>query len=286
MMAGECVDIDGPVVRVAALARFARSPASISPNHILIETPDPGNRRWLSPAEMRLWGLAPKEDMPMQGICVQRRLQRLTSEDVAQAVQDGLLARHGIVKLVQITSLQPSVGPVGQLRLAPSGPQLLSRADDFCSFLWRGAIEYDAHRTVPIRVLGRFQLAQAVFVARRDLQAGDVLTPADYEQVVRAGCSARMEAEPEMPEGSILKQPLRSGDAIQPLMLKAPLAVLQGETVRVVARVGGAAVGIDAEAERQGRRGESILVHNRETGKRIRVLLTGKGEGSAACGGQ
>lgn len=283
--AGSCVEIDGPVVRAAALARFAQAPDAISPDHILTDTPDPGNRRWISPAEMRLWGLAPTGDSPAQGICVQRRLQRLPLEDVAEAVQAALLARHRTVKLVQITSLQPAVGPAGQLRLSPSGPQLLSRADGVCSFLWRGALAYDAHRTIPFTVLGRFQLGQAFFVARRDLYTGDALTKADYESVVRAGCSAQADAEPELPEGSILKQPLRCGDAIQARMLKAPPAVLQGETVRVMARVGGAAVRIDAEAEREGRRGEFIFARNRETGKRIRVLLTGKGEGSAIYGG-
>ena len=286
MTAGSCLEIDGPVLRAAALAQVAQAPDSISADRILTATPDPGNRRWIAPSEMRRWGLVPGADTPAEGICVQRRLPRLASEDAAQAVQAALLARHKMVKLVQIISLQPSVGPAGQLRLSPSGPQLLSQSDGFCSFLWRAALEYDAHRTVPVKLLGRFQLAQAVYVARRDLQAGDVLAKADYESVVKSGCSAQVGVEPPVLEGSILKQPLRSGDTIQPQILQAPPAVLQGETVRVVARVGGVAVGIDTQAERDGRRGEFIFVRNPETGKQVRVLLTGKGEASATSGGK
>jgi len=281
LMAGACVEIDGPVVRVAALSRFAQAPDSISPDLILTETPDPGTRKWISPAELRRWGLAPRDGWPAEGVCLQRRLQPLPSEAVVEAVQGALLARHSGARLVHVTSFQPEVAPAGRLILPPSGFHMLSAADDSCSFLWRGGLEYDAHRTVPVRVLGRFRLAQAVFVARRDLQAGDSLTASDYERVVKTGCSARAEVEPELADGSILKRPLRLGDSIQPSMLQAPPAVLRGGTVRVVARVGLASVSIDAEAERDGRRGESILVRNPESGKRIWVLLTGKGEGSA-----
>lgn len=281
ILARECVEIDGPVVRVAALARFAQVPDSISPDRILTATPDPGIRRWIFPAELRMWGLGPKDGWPAEGVCLQRRLQRLPPEAVAEAVQAALLARHSSARLVQVTSFQPAVGPAGHLILPASGFQMLSAAGDACSFLWRGGLEYDAHRTTPVRVLGRFRLAQAVFVTRRELQAGDSLAAADYERVVKTGCSARAEVEPESPAGSILKRPMHVGDTIQPFMLEAPPAVLRGGTVRVVARVGLASVRIDAEAERDGRRGESILVRNRESGKRIWVLLTGNGEGSA-----
>jgi flagella basal body P-ring formation protein FlgA len=281
LMAGACVEIDGPVVRVAALSRFAQAPDSISPDRILTETPDPGTRKWISPAELRRWGLAPRDGWPAEGVCLQRRLQPLPSEAVVEAVQGALLARHSGARLVHVTSFQPEVAPAGHLILPPSGFHMLSAADDSCSFLWRGDLEYDAHRSVPVRVLGRFRLAQAVFVARRDLQAGDSLAVSDYERVVKTGCSARAEVEPELADGSILKRPLRLGDSIQPSMLQAAPAVLRGGTVRVVARVGLASVSIDAEAERDGRRGESILVRNPESGKRIWVLLTGKGEGSA-----
>jgi flagella basal body P-ring formation protein FlgA len=281
MLAGACVEIDGPVVRVAALARFVQAPHSISSDRILTETPDPGTRRWIAPAELRQWGLAPNDIWPAEGVCLQRRLQRLPSEAVVEAVQAALLTRRSSAKLIQITSFQPAVGPAGHLILPPSGFQMLSSTDDSCSFLWRGGIEYDAHRSAPVRILGRFRLAQAVFVARRDLQAGDSLAASDYGRVIKTGCSARAEVEPELPDGSILKRPLQKGDTIQPFMLKTPPAVLQGGTVRVVARVGLASVSIDAEAQRDGRRGESILVRNRESGKRIWVLLTGKGEGSA-----
>ncbi|MGD0580786.1 MAG: SAF domain-containing protein, partial [Bryobacteraceae bacterium] len=143
----------------------------------------------------------------------------MQSEAVAEAVQTALLARHSSARLVQVTSFQPAVGPAGRLMLPPSGFQMLSAAGDSCSFLWRGALEYDPHRTTPVQVLGRFQLAQAVFVARRDLQAGDSLAAADYERVLKTACSARAEVEPELPDGSILKRSLRSGDTIRPFML-------------------------------------------------------------------
>jgi flagella basal body P-ring formation protein FlgA len=52
-----------------------------------------------------------------------------------------------------------------------------------------------------------------------------------------------------------------------------------------MASAGGASVSIEAVAEKSGRRGESVFVLNKESGKRIRVLLTGKGEASAVVAG-
>jgi len=87
------------------------------------------------------------------------------------------------------------------------------------------------------------------------------------------------------PEGSSMLRALREGEGIEAAMLKAPPLVEAGAAVRVKATAGGALVSVDAIAEKPGARGEAIFVRNTESGKRIRVLLTGKGEASAIIAG-
>jgi flagella basal body P-ring formation protein FlgA len=82
-----------------------------------------------------------------------------------------------------------------------------------------------------------------------------------------------------------MRRALNKGDSIEAAVLKAPNVVEEGAAVRVIASAGGASVSIQAIAEKPGRRGESVFVQNRESGKRIRVLLTGKGEASALVAG-
>ena len=84
---------------------------------------------------------------------------------------------------------------------------------------------------------------------------------------------------------AITKESLNKGEAIEAAMLKAPSVVEQGAIIRVVAATGGASVSVEAIAEKRGRWGENIFVRNRESGKRIRVLLTDMGEARAAVSG-
>ena len=283
--ASECLAIDGSAVPVSALLPFVDRTPTLPMDRILTSTPDPGTRRWIAAAEMRQWGLSPRENLAAAGVCVERQLHPLQSEVVMKEVQAVLQQGHGKAQLAGITSVQPSLVPEGHLRLTPSGFQLLSVNDGFCSFLWRGTVEFDSHRMIGVKVLGRYQADTVHFMATRSLQPGDVLGASDYEVVTEPGCSRGAEAQPTSLEGSIMRRALNKGDSIEAAVLKAPNVVEEGAAVRVIASAGGASVSIQAIAEKPGRRGESVFVQNRESGKRIRVLLTGKGEASALVAG-
>jgi flagella basal body P-ring formation protein FlgA len=82
-----------------------------------------------------------------------------------------------------------------------------------------------------------------------------------------------------------MRRALNTGDNIEAAVLRAPVAVEEGTAVRVIASAGGVTVSVDAIAEKAGRRGEIVFVQSGESGKRIRVLLTGKGEASAVVAG-
>ena len=280
----ECISIEAPVVRTGDLRRAIQLPGSLGDDRILARTPDPGTRRWISRSDLLHWGLQANPGLPREGICVQRLLQRLVPESVLESVQGAVIGRYSTATSVQVTSFQPEFGPPGRIHMIPSGYKLLSTSDDSCRFLWRGALEYEAHRSIPVRVLGSFRLSRIVFIARRDLKPGDPLLAGDYERRTQNGCAAQTEVTTDPPEGSLVRQPLPRGEILRPAMLLPPCAVRQGATVRIAGRVGGALVTLDAVAEKDGRRGEAIFVRNQETGKRIWVVLTGPGEGLTAKG--
>jgi flagella basal body P-ring formation protein FlgA len=284
-VASECVVVEGPAVRVSALVPFIDQAPAQQMDRILASTPDPGARRWITAAEMRQWGLFPRESLAAPGVCLERRLRPLQSEDVMRELQVMLQRGNPRAELVGITSIHPLLVPEGRLNWPSAGFRLLSSNDGFCSFLWRGELEFDSHRLMAVRVLGRYRAETVRLVATRSLQAGDVLGAIDYETITEPGCPPSAGVQSTSPEGFIMRRALNKGGEIEFAMLKAPPVVEAGTAVRVVASSGGASVSIEAIAENPGRRGESVFVRTRESGKRIRVLLTGKGEASAIVAG-
>jgi|GEM_PF-2162547 len=280
-----CIAIDGPGVPLSALMPYVDGVPTVPMGSVLTSTPDPGRTRWITATELRQWGLVPKASGSEEGICVERRLKPVEPETVRVNVQTALQSRLGGARLLGITSIQPSLFPEGRLSLPVGGLKVISAEDGVCSFLWQAAIEYDAHRLTPIRILGRYQAETHLFVAKHDMNAGDVVGAGDYERIARPGCPHSGAVNPLPPEGSILRQSVQQGDIIKNTMLKPPLAVDEGDVVRVLASAGGASVSIEAVAERPGHRGESVTVLNKASGKHIRVLLTGKGEGTAIVRG-
>jgi flagella basal body P-ring formation protein FlgA len=284
VQAGECLEVEGPTVRVSVITPFVEYPHSLSQDRILTSTPDPGTRRWITAEEIRQWGLSPIEGAATSVLCVERQLHPLLTEDVVKEVQSALERNHEKVLSVGSTSIQPLLVPKGRLILPPAGFQSISSNNGVCSFLWRAAVEYDSHRLIGVKILGHFQAETTHFVATRNLQPGDVLSGGDYERIAKPGCSRhRLELAP--PEGSIIRRALSKGDDIEMAMLNPAPVVDEGGAVWVRASAGGASVSIEAIAEKSGRRGESVFVRNKESGKRIRVLLTGKGEASAFVSG-
>jgi flagella basal body P-ring formation protein FlgA len=283
--AAECVAVEGPAVRVSALAPFIDQAPAQQMDRVLASTPDPGTRRWITAAEMHRWGLSPLESLAAPGVCIERRLRPIRSEDVSHELQVALQQGDPRAQLAGITSIQPLLVPEGHLSWPSAGFRLLSSNDGSCSFLWQGELEFDPHRLMAVRVLGRYRAEIVRLVATRNLQTGDVLSASDYERITEPGCPRSAGAKVPPPEGFVMRRALNKGDDIESLMLKAPSVVEGGTTVRVVASSGGASVTIEAIAENPGRRGDSIFVRTRESGKRIRVLLTGKGEASAFVAG-
>jgi len=94
--------------------------------------------------------------LPVSGVCLERRLYPLQREEVTREIEAVLQKGHGKAHLLGITSIRPMLVPDGHLSLLPSEFQSLSANSDSCSFLWRGAVEFDSHRMVAVKILGRY----------------------------------------------------------------------------------------------------------------------------------
>ena len=90
--------------------------------------------------------------------------------------------------------------------------------------------------------------------------AGDTLSPEDLPQLVA------------------LARPLRPGAILRSSDLSSAVLVQKGAAVRVAIRQGLMVLEADLIAEDDGALGESVVVLNPETGRRLRALVTGPGQ--------
>ncbi len=283
--AAECLQVEGPVIRVSTLTPFIVLQPSIQLDRILASTPNPGAKRWITAAQIAQWSLSPREGMAQIGVCLERELHPLRAESLIGDLQS-VLNNHGHddVQILEITSIQPLLVPDGRLRLALTDFQPLATGVGLCGFMWRSTLEFDSHRLMTVRILGHYEAEATRLVAKRSLQAGDVLSAEDYSRITEFGCS-RGTSQSALPEHSILKRAVGSGYRIEPAMLKTQPVVEAGTVVRIEASAGTALVSLVATAESSGARGDAIFVRNDTSGKRIRVVITGKGEAIAIVAG-
>jgi flagella basal body P-ring formation protein FlgA len=144
----------------------------------------------------------------------------------------------------------------------PDGSRLLS-----------GHVVYAPGRQVPIWARVRARDKPLRVVAARDLTPGVLLTAADFRLAeVELGSAAGL-ASPEAIVGMAPRRLIRAGTTLAINMLRRPLEVARGETVRVKVRSGAAKLSFQSVAESGGFTGEWILVKNPVSGQRFRAKV-------------
>ena len=116
-------------------------------------------------------------------------------------------------------------------------------------------------------------------VAARDLAAGAPLAAADLRIEERDVTRIRGELYQSVEEAVGL-EPVRAlpvGSLVSEVVVRAPLLVKQGETVRLLVRYGAVTVETTAEAMTGGRNGMLVRVKNLTTGKVIAARVTARG---------
>lgn len=129
------------------------------------------------------------------------------------------------------------------------------------------------------RVYGvRATLSARVPLARRDLAAGETLSTADLEWGRATLTELDVVTQPQQADGLQARAPLRRGQPLPQKRLEAPRLVRRGERVDIVAQDAGVEVRAPGEALDDGRKGETIRVRNRSSGKLVRGQVVGAAE--------
>jgi flagella basal body P-ring formation protein FlgA len=108
-----------------------------------------------------------------------------------------------------------------------------------------------------------------------------VLTASDLRVEERDSLSANQPVLQRIEDavGQGLRRPLPPNAILGPAVLESPVLVRRGERVTVSVRTGGIAVSSQAEALRDGRRGERIQARNLQSRRTIELTVTGPGQG-------
>ncbi len=129
-------------------------------------------------------------------------------------------------------------------------------------------------------VVARVKLRAEVLVAAQDIDAGAALDEQKLRREAR-DLSATPEAigALDATEGFVPRRRLREGTLLQARLLHEPVLVRRGQAVRIVARHGGAiAVESAGESLGNGKRGDTLRVRNRASGRVIEARVLGPDE--------
>ncbi len=177
---------------------------------------------------------------------------------------------RGLVDPVAELKLATSTAPLPPCKDVPGIEALDTRTPARMRFavVCNGADGWQREWTV------RAELSARVVVAAADVPAQQPLVASDLAvERRRVTDPAEVLSTPDTAVGQASNRALRTGQALQPRWLAAPVLVRRGESVTILARSGGIEVQAAGEALEPGRLRELVRVRNTTTGKVIRARV-------------
>lgn len=278
-----CRAVEGDRILASDLAQALPVFANLDPGLMIAYTPAPGLERSLSRNQLRR--LARRHGLPDSGIedvCFNRRVERLSRGRILRAIRSALKLPGAELELIDFSRAPV---PDGKLRFRLSElPRPPHGAND--PVLWRGALLYGHHRSVPVWVRVRISVMRRRVVALRDLPAGQPVRTSDITQETVREFPASATAARSVDEvvGSKPRRRIRAGEPLLLSWLRLPNDIERGETIQVEVTSGLTLIRFDAKAETGGRRGEQIYVRNPVSGKRFAALVQDKGKAIVRVG--
>ena len=251
VIAFACHVVDGPNITGRDLAAADPAYSTLDPDAVIAASPLPGVRRTL------------------HNLCFERATRTLQPEEVLEAARNALSLQSPTVELLDFTRTPVPIGTLefSQSGLSPTG-------------IWRGRVRFDGNRTFPIWAKVRITTEQTWIEAIQPLAPGQPIEAARL--LLRTGPRSPFGPAPiGAVETVVGRAPVRSikpGEPIFAAMLTTPHDVERGQSVRVEASSGEAAIVFDAVAQSSGRAGESVLVRNPENGRYFSAHVEGKGK--------
>ncbi len=272
-----CLEVDGPRILAADLARTDAAFAALDPAASFGFAPAPGARRILDSATLkRLAAPAELALAPGARICVARLTEPLSRERVIEAMRASLGGADATVEIVELSGFPVPRGPVEFPAAGLSRPAAARPGEPV---LWRGYVRYDGRSRFPVWAKVRVRVRSVRVVAARPIRAGELIDAAwlRLEEAEVFPPAGRLAASIEQVAGRVLRAAVAEGAPVALRLLAEPREVERGDRVRIVAAAGAATVAAEGEAETAGARGDTVMVRNLATGKRLRATVEAKG---------
>ena len=269
-----CLPVEGDRITAADLARADQAFAALPGETPLGFAPAPGARRVLQPAELARMavrnGLTPGEQ---HAVCFERLAIPLSSEAVLAAMRATLPEAH-----IELVAYSRYPVPRGDLVFPRSGLAAPARNAAGGVALWRGALHF-ANRRVPVWARVRVTLMLTRTVAAEVLRAGVPIAAGQLRaETQEVFPSANIFPSPEQIAGRSPRRTIPAGTPITTALLAPVHEVARGDTVRVEVRQGNTRLELEGRAERDGARGEIVIVKNPSTGRRFPARVEGPGK--------
>jgi flagella basal body P-ring formation protein FlgA len=265
-------------IRAADLAPGFPEMATLAPALEIAPAPAPGVVRVFHPAELHrlamLYGLRSASE---SDICVARPVARLEPARLLEAMRREFPAAR--IELLEFSKQPAPDGPIEFPKTGLRAGPITSAA----GALWIGWVRYGGNRRFSIWARVRIAVRVERVLALTDLWPGQPITSAQVvlaarDEIPAAGPVAAAFAESlDEVTGKWPRQLIRAGEPIRRIWLDPPKAVLNGETVKVGVRNGGARLELEARAEGSGAVGEIIYVRNPNSHRRFRARVEGTG---------
>ncbi len=274
----DCVAIQHEKVLGKDLASAVPALQALAADGEFGPAPLPGNKRVFERRELaRIAAENQIAAVPDRDVCFAWATKQLARESIRNAMQLALGPRQ-----VQIDVLDRSLWPAPEGEIVFPLSSLTLNANGIA--LWRGFVRYGTARRFDIWARARISVTETRVIATQKISGGRPVAAAQIGTETYEGALTRERPYACVQDvvGFIPKFDLLPGTVLTDRLLDAPHDVERGETLAVTAQIGLARVEAECVAEDSGRAGTIIPVHNARSGRRLRVLVEGKGKAVVA----
>ena len=279
---GACQPVDGMRILGRHLAAADAVFAGLGPDVFIGYAPSPGVRRVFTPLELERIARAHGVTVAVPSdLCFEWPLSVIEPERLIAAMRRNPELSEAKIEIVQS---DPRPGPRGEIVFPPGGRVGSPTTSAVDGIIWRGYIKYDTSRRFDTWAKVKIAIASTRVVVSRAIPAGELISEDDLRMEDFHGMLPPHTAIVRVEEiiGQTTRRSIRAGEAIVRGMLESPKEVRKGDSVEITLNGNNLRFRAEGYAETAGRRGETILVRNVTSGKRLRARVDAPGRVTVA----
>ncbi|GEM_PF-388572 len=271
-----CIHVESTQVLASHLASRIPAFSGIPADTIIGYAPAPGLTRWWRGTELRRLaqrhGVDPGE---LAASCVERLARVVEQSEVSDALRQALPPGAQL----EIADYCRMPVPAGKLVFELSGLARPAAPSSNSVLMWRGRLVYEQRRSVPFWASVRIAAERTGYYAARAVPAGKALETQDLTLETRSVSifASEPEGSPDRLIGREVRRAIPAGAPLTQDLCAQPRDIMPGDTVSVVIQSGAARLSVEGRAAAGGRRGDEILIENRQNGKKFKATVEGKG---------